>query len=247
MEQQRTSEEPARPRQTHSHVTLRALGPRRGLPSTRAVIGGLLVAVALVATWWGASGTAGAPRGRLVVAARAIAPGTHIADEDVRTIVGALPAGTRGHGFARPETVLGTVATGPIAEGDPVLRSAVTPSTGSTRVRELSFVVDAAWAAGGSLRVGDHIDVLVTYGDGLSSRTTRVLADVAVRRLSSTPDQGLGSTRSQTITVAIGSVRGVQAATNAARAGMLTIARASGATPTASPPAYRPPAKGRHR
>ncbi len=160
--------------------------------------------------------------------------------DDLRTVAADLPAGMRAHAFSDPEVVVGAVATAPLDPGDPVLRSGAVASTGSPRDREFALVVEAAWADGGNLRVGDHIDLLVTYGDGTSSQTHRVLTDVVVRRLADGGDGGLGGTRTQTITVSTPDVDLVQAATNAARAGKITVVRTTGTRRAGRSTTYRP-------
>jgi Flp pilus assembly protein CpaB len=205
------------------------LRPARGLPSSRAVVGGLLVAVALIGTWWAASGGRSTSTERYLVAARRIGPGQEVGRADLAWMTGELPDRLRSRAFTEPASVLGQVTTAPLEAGDLVQASSVVRSAGVPASRELSFVVDTDWAVGGTLRAGDRIDLLVTYGDGASSQTRRVLADTVVRRVSDPGGDSLGSTRTQAITIALDDDDLVREATNAARAGTITVVRATGA------------------
>lgn len=221
----------------------RVLGVHRGLPTNRAVVGGLLVAVALIGTWWAAAGGSQGPSSRYVVAARAIGPGEHLAASDMRLVAMDLPRGLRSHALTATGGLGEVVTTGPLEAGELVQTSHLARGTGGRTTRELSLVVDADWAVGGTLQPGDRIDVLVTYGDGTGSQTDVVLAGATVRRVTSARDGGLGATRSQTITVAVSDPEKVKAVTNAARAGAITITRATGVSTAAKTGAYRPPTK----
>ena len=217
------------------------LGVRRGLPTNRAVVGGLLVAVALVGTWWAAAGGADTPSTRYVVAAHDLAPGQRLGPGDLELVAMDLPNGVARHALTSPDGLGRVVTTGPVDAGELVQTSHLARSTGSRTTRELSLVVEADWAVGGSLRPGDRVDVLVTYGDGVNSSTDVVLSSTTVRRITSARDGGLGGTRSQTITVAVADPEQVKAVTNAARAGQVTITRSTGVADAAASGTYRPP------
>jgi len=224
-------------------VRERVLGPRRGLPTNRAVVGGLLVAVALIATWWAASGAGHGPTTRYVVAARTLGPGQRLRAEDLRLEAVDLPAGLRSHALTETTGLDDVVVTGPVEAGELLQSSLLARTAGGRSSRELSLVVDADWAVGGTLRAGDRIDVLVTYGDGTASQTDVVLGATTVRRVTTAEDGGLGGTRSQTITIAVDDPEAVKAVTNAARAGSITITRATGTTSgRAGTTPYRPAA-----
>ena len=225
-------------------ATGRMLRRRRGLPGSRAVVGGLLVTVALLATWWTATSAGRGPVARYVVAARSIAPGQRLQLADLTLAPVDLPVTMRRGAFAAPSSLVGRVTTSPLEAGDLVQASAVSEAPGSARERELSFVADADWAVGGTLRPGDRIDLLATYGTGQSSETTRVLAGIRVRRVARAGGDGIGPSRNQTLTVAIADDRSVKAAVNAARAGTITVVRSTGADPAADDGAYRPPGPG---
>src|SRR6476469_7295888 len=67
-----------------THPAARRLQRRAALPSGRAVVGGLVVALAMVAAFLIASGAGDGPRGRVVVVTRSLPIGTRLAPEDLR-------------------------------------------------------------------------------------------------------------------------------------------------------------------
>ena len=89
-----------------------------GLPGARAIVGGLLVAVAGVCTfvaWQQASGTADRS---YAVAARPIHPGESLTADDVRFEPIELPAGLSAAAFTDASGIEGRVALGPIGDGE---------------------------------------------------------------------------------------------------------------------------------
>lgn len=204
----------------------RTITPRRGLPSTRAVVGGLLVAVAAVGTWATViSAGAGAPP-RYVVSARAIGPGQQIETGDLTWATVDLPPDQRARAFTDAEAIVGSIALGPMTPGEIIQVGSVTTDRPDEGQRELSFTVDAAWAVGGRLRPGDTIDVFAT-DDGVDGRTsTKVLSRATIRRIDTAAGDGFGQTDQQVLTVGIGDE--ATALITAARNGDLTVVRANG-------------------
>ncbi len=206
------------------------------------MVGGLLVSVAVLGTWWTTAGADRRPTDRYVVAARSVGPGQRLTADDLRLAPVELGDALRSRAYADPRPLVGAVALGPFEPGDLVQSGAVAPADASPdgpRSRELSFAVDASWALAGSLRPGDRIDVLVTYGEGAASTTGQVLADAVVARIDTTGGEGLGQVQGQTLTVTIDDPELVQATVNAARAGSITVVRATGAAAAAEQAPYR--------
>lgn len=204
------------------------LRPRAALPGTRAVVGGLLVAVAMVATWWAASGGARQPEGRYVVAARSIGPGQRLEPDDVRVAALDLPGPLRAASITDVDRIVGSVALGPIEEGELLQEGGLAPAAGAPDEREVSFVVEADWAVAGTLRVGDRIDVYATADDPGDEATEVVLTDVTVRSLGSAGDDRLGDRRTQSITVAVTGADEATRLVGAARGATLTVLRVNG-------------------
>jgi Flp pilus assembly protein CpaB len=216
----------------------RVVHPRRGLPGSRAVVGGLLVAVAALGTWWAASG-AGQDRSHpVVVAARSIGPGESVDAEAVTLVDLAVPAEVRGRTFTDPAGLDGAVALGPIDAGEIVQHGAVADAaTEGTGGGEVSFTVETDWAVGGALRIGDRIDVYATFDRADGPTSERVLAGAVIRRLSVPADTGFGEVRDQTITVSVADDETMARTVGATRAGTVTVVRVTGAGPEGRPAA----------
>lgn len=208
--------------------------PRRGLPGSRSVVGGLLVAVAALLAWWAAAGDPSAPVERYVVAARAVGPGERFTADHLALAPVDLGADLRERAFTSADSLIGAVATGPIGEGELVQASSVAADEGPSPERELSFPVSSTWAGGGELRPGDRIDVYATYGEGTGSQTRRVLTDVRIRRIETVSSERLGETGQQTVTVGLDDEVPVALVVNAVQSAEVAIARVSG-DPSAAP------------
>lgn len=208
--------------------------PRRGLPDSRAVVGGLLVASAALGTWWISAESGRTPPMSYVIATRQIDPGQRIETDDLRLAPMALPPSVAAGAFTRVSAVAGSVALGPIGEGGLVQGHVIVPSTGTHAGREISFAVETPWAVDGVLRPGDRIDVFATSASEDEHDTTEVLSGALVRHVSNTGG-GLGETTGLTITVAVSAAADLDRAVSALRAADLTVVRATGVTTIESP------------
>ena len=172
----RTAEETSTapsPRRLEPTPRRRIERPRR-LPGGRAVVGGLLVALAGVGTlvaWQQASGT---PDARYAVAARALRPGEALAAGDVRLVPVDLPRGVAGGAFRDADAVAGRVPLGPIAEGELVQVGALSEPGSAVPTAEVSFALARDRALDGRLASGDLVDVFVTVDAGTSLVAERV-------------------------------------------------------------------------
>lgn len=184
--------------------------------------------MAALLAWWAAAGDGGAPTTSYVVAANQIGPGERITADHLALTTVELTAALRRSAFTSPGSVVGSVATGPIAPGELVQAGAIAPGVDPAEERELTFPVAATWAVGGALQAGDRIDVYATYGDGTSSLTRRVLAGATVRRVEMVTSDRMGDSGQQTITVGLGSDIAVARVVNAVQSAELTVARVSG-------------------
>ena len=207
------------------HLVIR---PRRGLPGSRSVVGGLMVAVAALLTWWAAVGEGDPPRPRYLVAARPIGPGERITEHHLAYAALDLGPDLRRSAFTSPESLVDASTAGPIGQGELIQAGAVLTGEDPTPERELAFPVSATWAGGGHLEAGDRIDVYATYGDGTSSRTRRVLTDVRIRRIETSTGDRLGDSGTQTITVGLRGDIGVAMVVNAVQSANITVTRVTG-------------------
>jgi Flp pilus assembly protein CpaB len=220
----------------------RALTRRRALPSSRAVAGGLLIALAALATFSAYTGATARPTRSFVVAARDLPVGTRLARADLRLATIDLPAAQQRRAFRDAGALVGATVLGPVGRGELVQSSAVADEgDGSSQV---SFSIEAARALDGAIRPGDRIDLLATYGGGGSDAYTMVVARrVAVADVSGSGAGSLGGARTLVLTLSLADPDTVLAVTHAARTGNLTVVRsgrAGGGSGSAGARVYRP-------
>lgn len=209
---------------------------QRGLPGSRAVLGGLLVTVAGLGTWWAATGAGTASSRSFVVAKHLIAPGDRLKSQDLQLASAELSPSLRKQSFAEVADLVGQVALGPIGPGGLVQSGMIGPPAGiAAGTSELSFLVDTEWAVAGSLAVGDRVDIFATQTSAASSSTKRVLANTTIRRVAAAGGDGLGEHRSQVLTVGIEPPTSVRDFVDATRAATITVVRVTG-TPAALSP-----------
>ncbi len=133
----------------------------------------------------------------MVVAARALKPGTVIAETDVKSMPWPgerLPQGT----YGTPQEVVGSTVFDPIASEEPVLaaRLASPQSGGGTGVpegmRAVSIHVADSTGVVALLRAGQKVDVQVVIGRGVKPGDTEVrtaLENMTVLAVGSQPEQ----------------------------------------------------------
>lgn len=206
----------------------RSIRPRTTLPSSRAVVGGLLVTLAAIGTWVTASGATQGTGTRYLVAAEPIGAGQRIGPDDVRWSTLELPGSLHRRAFTSSAAVMGTVALGPLEPGDLLQAGGIAPAAGAVGEREVSFTVDTDRAVAGALRAGDRIDLYATVDAADGATSAAVLTDVTIRRIGSSDGDGLGDERRQVITIAIGRTDDAEAVVTATRSATLTVLRATG-------------------
>lgn len=193
----RAADEPgaAPPRSNGTPAGRRVRRPR-ALPGTRAVVGGLLVAVAAVGVFV-ASHRAGADHDRAYVVARHdVQAGQRLNSADFVTRPATLPDVVARRSFTGVAQLRGAVALSHIDAGELVQRGQVADGSRQPGHNQVSFAVDASRAAGGDLQPGDRIALLVT------------------------PD---GNTRPQIVATGLEVVRIDRSSSAVERAGQLTI------------------------
>ena len=154
------------------------------LPSSRALVGALLLAVSGVATfaaWQGATGDAGVP---YVVAARPLRPGATVAADDLRLVRLDLPPAVAGQAFPAVEAVVGRSTFGPVGEGELLQAALLSDVADPLASAEVAFSLPRDRLLDGRLRPGDRVDVFATDDRG----TNQVLT--AARVLSLDQDGG---------------------------------------------------------
>jgi Flp pilus assembly protein CpaB len=178
----------------------------RALPGGRALLGGLLIGVAMVAAVTLSRSVATPDTLPVVVAATAIRPGESLGPHNLLVRQLALPDDLVAGTYADPSALHGTVARSYVDAHEVVQRGSVIEASAAQRAaapaREVSLRIDADRAVEGRLDAGDRVDVLATYGNGLDALTFVVLADAPVLSVARS-EGGVTSSRSIVLTLAL--------------------------------------------
>ncbi len=202
----------------------------RGLPGGRAVVGGLLMAVAAVGVFVAYDQAGKRPRDAIVVAARTIRAGEVLDASDLRAEEGELPDGALG--FGSVDALVGHVALGPIGDGEVVQPGVVTDDAGAEAAHEVAITLPRSQIAVGRLKEGERVDVFVTYDEV----TRSVVRGTPVVQISADDDGSLTSDREITLVVAVPDGDAVAALVHALRTGDVTVVRSTFADATTSDP-----------
>jgi len=202
------------------------------------VAGALLVAAAAVGLFAAYARLQGGPDDSYAVVRHDVAAGAKLQESDLALHAMDLPPTLRARAFGRLSDVVGTTALTPLAAGELVQPSALVITRGPDSARTLSFPIERSHL--GSLKQGERVDVLATFGTGGDAWTAFVLRHslvVAVDRSKSS----LGDSAAPVVTVAVADPAEELALAHAVALGKLTVVVATGApTPSGPPPTYRP-------
>ena len=216
----------------------RTLRPRRGLPGGRAVVGGLLVAVAAVGTFAAVSGAGRGPSTRYYVAARDISAGTTLTEDDLEAVAIEVPDRMRDRVFTDAGALVGAIAVGPLSEGELVQAGGL--ATGEdAEIPTFSVAVGKADANAGELSRGDYVQVLATYGTDASATTVTLSAEARIVSISE-EDESLAAAGQVVVRLQVTSAEERSSIINATVTGRLSLVRVSGATDVDVTPSFRP-------
>jgi SAF domain len=204
-------------------VTRQIVDRRMSVPGARAIVGGLLVAVAGVSTFLAWQEASGAADTSYAVAARPILPGQSLTAADVRFEPLDLPDGLAAAAFDDPSAIEGRVALGPIGDGELVQLAQVSDPGSASPTAELSFSIARDRAVDGRLRSGDLVDVFVTDDAG----TTAVAEGVQVVDATAGDDGSFGTTGELTITLTVADLALREPLIQAVREGEVTLVRST--------------------
>lgn len=213
------------------------------------MVGALLVTAAAVATFAAYLDATAAPTVRYVIATAAVEPGTRLAtlgdvgerfgtialDLPVEVADGVVPG-------AEVEQLVGQVVLAPLQPGDLLSRTQLVADGAVADAQTLSFSLPRRSAVAGSLRAGERIDVLATYGSGDGAYTAYVVRGVPLLRVAA-PDGGpLGEGSEVLLTVAVSALVDVQALGHAIATAEVLVTRstARAGDDAPAPGAYRP-------
>lgn len=225
---------------TRGQITTMVLGRRPRLPGSRALLGGLLVAAALVGLFALVSQVAGDERS-YVVSRRSVSAGAVLQPGDLALERLRLAPAVRRHSFDATAGLVGARLLAPLAPGVLVQSTMVARGDPPRPRRELSFSVERG-RLGAGLDAGQTVDVVATYGSGAEAFTAVVVRSAGVVSV----DRGRSglSDAASTVTVAVDDEAGALALAHASALGKLTLVSATGTAPPLPPPVpqgvYRP-------
>jgi Flp pilus assembly protein CpaB len=208
---------------TEARAPRRQVAPRPVLPSGRAVVGGLLLAVAVVGTFTAWQRAAGGPDTSYAVARRPLQPGEQVTADHVRLVPAELDSGSADRAFRTSDAVVGRVALGPIGEGELIQRSLLGDAASTTPLIEVSFALPRDRAVDGRLRSGDRVDVFVTYDD----HTAEVVQGAQVIGIGGSEGASLAGDLDLTVTLGLEDGARRAELVHAVRAGDVTLARST--------------------
>ena len=221
-----------------SDAPSRSVRRRRGLPGSRAVVGGLLVAAAAVGMFAAASSSTSGPSQSYVVARHELAPGTRLESGDLELAPMELAPGSRSRAFSTPQPLVGATLVAPLGAGELVQSSAVVARSGDAASRELSFTLERGRLSPG-IKQGERADLLATYGTGNEAYTVVVVRQALLVTIER-PRTSAGENGPATVTAAVDDPVDALALAHAIQLGKVTLVRATGAPPLPGvPPTYR--------
>ena len=205
---------------------------RRSLPGGRAVVGGLLMAVAAISVFLAYTKAGERPTSPIVVAVERIRVGDVVEASDLGLVEADLPNSLLNHTFTTPEDVVGRIVLGPIAQGELVQTGMVTDDVTSGALHEVAITLPRAQVAVGRLKQGERVDVFVTNDD----ITQSVVRGAEVVQIGASGDGSITSDREIELVVAVPSGDAVAALVHALRTGDVTVVRSTFADATTDDP-----------
>lgn len=193
-----------------------------GLPSSRAVIGGLLMAVAAVGTFLAYAGATADDTIDVLIATRDLRPGQVIDADDVHLVPVDLPAEVRGL-FGAVDAAVGRQVVAPIDTGEFVQASATVDAVDSDEALEIAIALPGSRAVG-RLVVGERVDIFSTWG---GSVTELIAVDARVLEVAGGAGTGLAGGELVIVRLALADFDQVEAIVHAQAAGDLTMIRAA--------------------
>jgi pilus assembly protein CpaB len=195
---------------------------RVGLPSGRAVVGGLLMALAAVGTFLAYADATADGTIDVLVAARDLAPGQTIRAGDVELVAVELPGQVRGL-FGDLDAAVGRQLIAPVRAGEFLLGSATVVPLEGAETMEIAISVPGSRAVG-RLQPGERVDVFSTWG---SDVTQLIAVDARVLEVRGSSSEGLGGTDTTVVRLAVADFGQVEALVHAQAAGDITMVRAT--------------------
>ena len=140
----------------------RPLARRSALPNGRALVGGLLVVVAVLGLFGAYRAATTVHTTDYLIVRRDVAAGRRIAAGDLALAPMVLYRGAATQAFTRPDDVIGKVALVPLSNGSLVERGHLAEAALPDHGRRVALELEPAQALNGRLSPGDRVDVIAT-------------------------------------------------------------------------------------
>ena len=210
----------------------RPLRPRRGLPSSRAVVGGFLVALAAVGMFSAYTSATAEPTTNYVVAARDLVPGDRIDETAVRLVAINLPEEQRSRSYDSIAPLVDATVVEPVVEGELLQEGSLIATGAEPGTRTVSFAIEPARAINAKLKAGERVDVLATFGTGGEACTHLIAASIPIVAISEGTGSLVGEQGALTVTVQVADAQEGISVAHAANAGAMTLVRTTHAEPS---------------
>lgn len=191
-----------------------------GVPGGRAVLGGVLVALAGVGTFVAWSRAAAEPHQAYAVAGEDLRPGDPLTAEVVRFVPIDLPGEVAAVAFRDGAGLEGRVTVAPIGAGELIQAGSLSDQGSGEPAAEVSLALPRERAVDGRLRPGDLVDVYASGEDG----TTVVAPGLRIVDVRA-PGGAFADGEELTVTLAVAELRDRTAVVGAASAGTVTLVR----------------------
>jgi len=193
-------------------------------PSKRALLGGLLVAVAFVAAFAVTRPQDVPPPPDWVIVTRDVGPGERLEAADLALAPAALDPAQASAAFPAIEEVAGAGVLGPLRAGELLQRGSIrVDGTGST-THDVALALPVERALAGRLQLGERVDVLTTAGSGPTAET-EVAAPEALVLTIDQPTDDMGPAATVTVTLGLRSAEESLAVVHGAATGVVTLTR----------------------
>ena len=209
----------------HAAGTGRIVEKRSPLPNSRAVVGGLLMALAALGTFVAYQQATQKKSTIYLVANTNLTPGHVMQRADLGTVSGDLPAAVASHAFGDAKAIIGQTLIGPVHRGELIQQSNLRDVAITTTTFEVPMLVEPGRFPT-SLRKGDSVNVLVTIGQGADAKTTVVARSIRIAEVGTTSSGALSATASSIRLIATDEA-GETALANAGAAGKVTLVTAN--------------------
>lgn len=204
------------------------IGLPRYLPGGRALLGAALCTTAVALTGVAYASSNDQPTIEVLIADRPVEVGQTLAAEDVRPIRVAKSAALFRNTVLSVRDIPGTVALGPIGQGELIQRSSLLRKEGGVRSREVSIAVESSSAAGGRIRSSDRVTIVATATANGEEQTEVIASNVLVLHVDHGTGGMAGGNRPLVVTLSVESETDPIRIVHAHATGKIALVRTTG-------------------